>query len=127
MLAKFGYHDVHEAYDGREAVRVMGELKRGGRGVDVVLMDLWMPEMDGYEATERILELFRTGAGGGDGCGSWKEGAVVPPIVVAVSADVTEKAISRATSVGMEGFMTKPYKLLDLQRLIEAICARMER
>jgi CheY-like chemotaxis protein len=46
------------------------------------------------------------------------------PTVLAVSADVTDEAISTATTTGMEGFMTKPYKLADLQRLIEEYCVR---
>ena len=43
--------------------------------------------------------------------------------VLAVSADVTDSALERAREVGMEGFMTKPYKLLDLERLILEYCA----
>ena len=128
MLNKFGYKDVYEAYDGREAVRVMSELRapttedrRLRKPVDVVLMDIWMPEMDGYEATEKILHMYQRPLPT-----SVDSVPSAAPIVVAVSADVTEKAISRATAAGMEGFMTKPYKLVDLQRLIEAICHRME-
>jgi CheY-like chemotaxis protein len=136
MLAKLGYKDIYEAHDGREAVRIMKEIAssesdtshhehRPGAGralkrVDVILMDLWMPEMDGYEATEKILDMFKSGpetAGG--------PLRVATPTVLAVSADVTEKTNSRARTVGMEGFMTKPYTLVDLQRLIEEICSQI--
>ena len=82
-----------------------------------------MPEMDGYEATERIfqaaeaintsLKRSRT-----------RRVQIKEPTVLAVSADVTEEAIHRATTCGMEGFMTKPFKLGDLQRLIEEFCIR---
>jgi CheY-like chemotaxis protein len=85
-------------------------------------MDLWMPEMDGYEATEHILRMFDKGDEPNRNLPSFPV-----PTVLAVSADVTEEAISRATTTGMEGFMTKPYKLTDLQRLIEEFCVRSER
>lgn len=117
MLRKLGYNGVQEACNGREAVRIMQDsLSRPpaqtdhlptpdhrSNPIDVILMDLWMPEMDGYEATSRILQLPASGR---------------PPTVFAVSADVTSEALSRATKVGMKGYMTKPYKLTDLERLI---------
>lgn len=116
MLSKFGYKTIHEAYDGAEAVRQMQLHGHGGtgqgNGIDVVLMDLWMPFMDGYEATEKILSMPRNGNG--------RSG----PTVLAVTADVTDGALERAAKVGMKGFMTKPFKLLDLQRLILEYCAR---
>ena len=128
MLSKLGYKDVYEAFDGKEAVRVMTELYDDNRGtpgtkrklqpVDVILMDLWMPEMDGYEATERILQMYKRETDGP---------ALPTPTVLAVSADVTDEAISKATTTGMEGFMTKPYKLADLQRLIVEFCVRSEK
>lgn len=141
MLAQLGYRDVHEAFDGKEAVRVVKELvhKRdsneiNGNGkrrnsntntnnmlrnvVDVILMDLWMPEMDGYQATEQILHMFQPD--------SQQDSLVAsrgpPPTVLAVSADVTDAAIDRATKVGMSGYMTKPYKTMDLQKLIMEFC-----
>ncbi|KAI9814746.1 MAG: hypothetical protein M1827_003012 [Pycnora praestabilis] len=109
MLSKLGYTDIHEAYDGVEAVRQMTLEHR--QPIDVILMDLWMPSMDGYEATEKILSMDK-----------YKQGEQ-KVTVLAVSADVTGEALERAAKVGMEGFMTKPYKLLDLERLILEYCA----
>ncbi|KAJ9602403.1 hypothetical protein H2200_012945 [Cladophialophora chaetospira] len=134
MLGKLGYKDVHEAFDGKEAVRIMRELhamgrdcgrtngNRPNRKVDVILMDLWMPEMDGYQATQHILEMFQHPQDAPISDSSH----TLPPIVLAVSADVTDEAIDRATKTGMEGFMTKPYKLADLQKLIVEFCVRSE-
>lgn len=112
MLTKFGYKTIYEAYDGAEAVRQMVKHQN----VDVVLMDLWMPFMDGYEATEKILAMEYGKNGVVNGRGG--------PTVLAVTADVTNSALERAAKVGMKGFMTKPFKLMDLQRLIQEYCAR---
>jgi CheY-like chemotaxis protein len=137
MLSKLGYEEVYEAFDGREAVRRVKEMVdskavkqhhgsalqacESPKCVDIILMDLWMPEMDGYAATEKILDLFKLAS-----AGEARSMSMSPPVVIAVSADITEQAISRATAAGMEGFMTKPYKLVDLQRLIEEVCDRSD-
>ena len=133
MLGKLGYTGVHEAYDGADAVRQMSidRIARGEKPIDVVLMDLWMPNMDGYEATQRIFamekEQGRRGSkrfeedNGDDGRTRRKQARGVT--VLAVSADVTDTALEKAREVGMEGFMTKPYKLLDLERLVLEYCS----
>ncbi|KAG8623409.1 hypothetical protein KVT40_008385 [Elsinoe batatas] len=117
MLTKFGYKTIHEAYDGAEAVRQMEQHAP----IDVVLMDLWMPFMDGYEATQKILSMNYgpVGTNGAHGRNRGRE-----PTVLAVTADVTDGALEKAAKVGMKGFMTKPFKLLDLQRLILEYCSQ---
>lgn len=146
MLMKLGYqqHQILEAFDGAEAVRQM-ELDHVPP-VDVVLMDLWMPGMDGYEATEKILAMrkYRQPASTSSSTSTLttdpnqgrdddedaergdKRTVKSKVTVLAVSADVTDEALERAATVGMEGFMTKPYKLLDLERLIVEYCARKD-
>ncbi|KAI9851113.1 MAG: hypothetical protein M1838_004448 [Thelocarpon superellum] len=110
MLTKLGYRDIHEAYDGADAVRQMDATVPRDPPIDIVLMDLWMPTMDGYKATEKILAS--ASAAGAD------------VTVLAVTADVTSEALVRAVKVGMRGLLTKPYKILDLQRLIVEHCSR---
>jgi CheY-like chemotaxis protein len=115
MLRKLGYNKVREAYDGADAVRQWSIDRENGREIDVVLMDLWMPYMDGYEATEKILSM----AVDDDMDGSPQK----IPTILAVTADVTDGALERAAKAGMKGFMTKPYKLIDLEKLIVEYCA----
>ena len=103
---------MYEAYDGVDAVRQM-EIERAP-AIDVVLMDLWMPNMDGYEATERILAMPKQRERDGQR----------NVTRLAVTADVTSEARDRAGQVGWQGLMTKPYKLLDLDRLILEYCTR---
>jgi CheY-like chemotaxis protein len=166
MLRKLGYRDVLEAADGREAVQIVRDILSASttsndsilegepsdsaqapapskmKPIDIVLMDLWMPEMDGYEATSRILQMMddHQSQHVGYDDGSIPMGdtenpdsmdvdptsptlrAPQPPTVLAVSADVTDEALNRASKVGIKGYMTKPYKLSDLERLIVEFC-----
>ena len=133
MLGKLGYTGVHEAYDGAEAVRQMSvdRISRGEKPIDVILMDLWMPNMDGYEATQRIFAMEKERERSGrimleevdDDDGRARRKPARGVTVLAVSADVTDTALEKAREVGMGGFMTKPYKLLDLERLILEYCS----
>ena len=67
MLRRLGYRDIEEARDGVEAVEIFSAALRsssspGGnkkRAFNLVLMDLWMPRMDGFEAAERIVKMYK--------------------------------------------------------------------
>ncbi|KAF2795626.1 putative histidine kinase HHK17p [Melanomma pulvis-pyrius CBS 109.77] len=106
MLQKLGYSEISEAYDGNNAVEQMRK-ERPGKAIDVILMDLWMPLLDGFQAAEKILKM------------GWSS----IPTILAVSADVTDGAYERATKAGMKGFLTKPFQIRDLEKLIVQYCS----
>ncbi|KAG9240603.1 HHK17, histidine kinase-group VII protein [Calycina marina] len=113
-LDKLGYEksSIALAFDGVEAVERYAASMADSQhpGYDAILMDIWMPNMDGYEAATSILELAR------------KNGKI--PKIIAVTADITGESIERAKEVGMRGFLAKPYKVLDMENMIvEHFCA----
>ncbi|KAE8446902.1 hypothetical protein EG329_011533 [Mollisiaceae sp. DMI_Dod_QoI] len=107
-LNKLGYRNsnITVTFDGLEAVkRYEASLdKPPAERFNAVLMDIWMPNMDGYEATRKIVDLAR------------EKGELMK--VIAVTADVTGESIERAKAAGMADFLPKPYKLADIERLI---------
>jgi PAS domain S-box-containing protein len=71
---------------------------------DLVLMDCQMPHLDGYEATERIRRLpGKTGR--------------VP--IVALTAHAIQEELDRCLAVGMNDFITKPFRGEELQAKLE--------
>jgi CheY-like chemotaxis protein/HPt (histidine-containing phosphotransfer) domain-containing protein len=87
ILSKAGYRtDV--ADNGREALQILTT-----QTYDLILMDLDMPEMDGFEATAAIRQLAEPTRS-------------VP--VIAVTANISPEARERARQVGMNDYLTKP-------------------
>jgi PAS domain S-box-containing protein len=83
--------------DGRKAVEAIA----GGRFA-LVLMDLYLPGMDGYEATEQIRRH--------------PHGSGLP--IVAVTANATEQVRSRCLAVGMDDFLSKPLRIGHLSKCL---------
>lgn len=107
-LNKLGYSkdNITLAFDGAEAVqqyKASLELPEDQR-FDAILMDIWMPNMDGYEATSQIMELAKE--------------LGHETTIIAVTADITGDSVDRAKDAGMQGFLAKPYKVLDIENLI---------
>ena len=71
---------------------------------DVILMDVQMPVMDGFEATRAIRSL------GGDR-------SRIP--IVAMTANVMEAEVQQCKDAGMDGFIPKPFKQEELVAAIE--------
>jgi two-component system sensor histidine kinase/response regulator len=99
MLGKLGLQ-VQIANNGQEAVE---QVRR--HRFDLVLMDCQMPVMDGYEATVAIRRLP-----GGRGAG-------LP--IVALTANAMQGDRQKCASVGMDGFLAKPYTLAELHATLQ--------
>ncbi|KAI5805372.1 hypothetical protein DFH27DRAFT_368742 [Peziza echinospora] len=117
MLLKLGLAECNilTASDGLEAIQVMEADRKAvpGGTITYVLMDIWMPRCDGFDATKRILAL--DAADNTSETASTKRRQVE---ILAVSADVTRENGRRAIEVGMVGFMPKPYRMTELQRVL---------
>lgn len=98
---------IAEANDGREAVTLAeGFLAPGGAGIDVVLMDVRMPEVDGIAATEQILQLD----------------AKETRVIMLTTFDLDEYVL-RAIKAGASGFLLKdalPEEMLTAIRTVHA-------
>ena len=107
-LNKLGYsnQNITLAFDGLEAVhKYEASLSLPpAQRFDAILMDIWMPNMDGYEATTKIMEIAKA------------HGETTK--IIAVTADITSDSVDRAKAAGMQGFLAKPYKVLDIEHLI---------
>jgi serine phosphatase RsbU (regulator of sigma subunit)/anti-sigma regulatory factor (Ser/Thr protein kinase) len=99
MLKKEG-HVVFNAENGMEAVSLFQRERP-----DMVLMDVMMPVMDGYEATRRIKEI----------CGE----RFVPVIFVTALTD--DDALARCIECGGDDFLTKPINRIILRAKINAL------
>ena len=99
LLAGSGY-TVIEAADGE-----VGVAKAKSDRPDLILMDIQMPVIDGYEATRRI-----------------KVDADLKPIpIVAVSSFAMKGDEEKARAAGCDHYVTKPYSPMQLLRLIRGL------
>ena len=99
--------DVTKAWNGQEAVEVFKKSEPGE--FDVILMDIMMPVMNGYEATKMIRSLDR-------------EDAKAIPIIAMTANAFTEDRL-RAKEAGMNEHIAKP---VDVRLLVKVICKLVE-
>lgn len=93
---------VDECERGRDAINIISSVKEGT--YDAVFMDIIMPEMTGYEATTAIRNLDSAFA------------KTIP--IFAMTANAFEEDIKKANDCGMNGHITKPFKIEDLIRFL---------
>ncbi|MGE4187452.1 MAG: ATP-binding protein, partial [Hyphomicrobiaceae bacterium] len=101
---------VHHAPSGSAALSWCEDLLSSGESVDLVLMDIHMPEMDGFETTRRTRRIFAS------------SGRLAPPIV-ALTANAFAEDRKRCLEAGLDDYLAKPFDRSELEALLEKWCA----
>ena len=97
ILNKEGFR-VIEAKNGQEAIDILKINK-----IDLILMDLMMPVMDGYEATKIIKDD--------------DEYASIPLIIISALSD--KEAITKGLELGADEYLTKPFDITEFRLRIK--------
>ena len=107
LLSEYGFR-VDTAEDGAEAVEKVKNSRPGD--YDLVLMDVQMPVMNGYEATEQIRSL--------------DDPALAGITILAMTANAFDEDRKKALACGMDGFLSKP---IVIEELISTLQNSLER
>jgi len=105
MLESLG-HTFDVAKDGREAIQALSRSSYAA-----ILMDIRMPNMDGYEATAEIRS---------------REGQTRHTPIIAMTANAVQGDRERTLEAGMDDYLAKPVKREDLERTLERWISRTE-
>jgi len=100
-LQKEGYETI-EAYDGEEGLRLAFE-----ENPELILLDIMMPKMDGYETCQKIREKLQT-----------------PIIMLTARAEEVDKVMG--FELGADDYMTKPFGIRELMARVKANLRRKD-
>ena len=101
LFSSSGAH-IESAVNGSEAVAMFGASPE--KYYRLIFMDIQMPEMDGYEATEKIRAMPRPDA------------RQIP--VIAMTANAYREDVERAMAAGMDGHLAKPINVASLFKTV---------
>jgi DNA-binding NarL/FixJ family response regulator len=105
MLSGIGFREILQARDGKEAIDLMSSV---GETVDVVLCDLKMPHMDGFEFVTKLRAL------------PLETVARVPVVVLTGTSDAD--SVQRLRTLGIAGYIVKP---ASTQTIVERVRAAL--
>jgi two-component system sensor histidine kinase/response regulator len=97
--------DTHGAASGHEAIDALSEMSAKGEPPDVILVDIRMPGLDGFELSRLI-----------------REQEIAPGIpIIAMSSTASLGDGERCRQMGIEGYLTKPIKNQELYRVVVSV------
>jgi PAS domain S-box-containing protein len=106
LLSRWG-HTVHVAVNGRQAIEMLAQ-----ESFDLVLMDVQMPTMDGFEATGKIR--------------SSKDPTSRQVPIIAMTAHALKGDRENCLAAGMNGYVSKPLRQEQLQQELQSILKQQQ-
>ena len=103
--AEFEGHEVTEAENGMEAVRL---FRKTPDAFDIVIMDVMMPELDGFSAVAEIKKI-------------------ASPAVIMLSARGEEYDKIHGFELGVDDYVVKPFSPKELMMRVAAVMSRVQR
>jgi osomolarity two-component system sensor histidine kinase NIK1 len=82
-------------------------LRYNEKKFDLILMDIMLPEMDGYEITIKIRELEN------------ERGVIKKVPIIALTANALDNDKDKCLQAGMTDYLSKPFTSLELNEMIE--------
>ncbi len=104
MYLDLGGHETHTAHDGVEAIEATTRLQP-----DLVLLDIGLPRLNGYEAARRIREQHKHAGG---------------PVLVALSGWGHDEDRRQWDEVGFDAYLVKPVDEIALDKLLVDVGTR---
>lgn len=105
LLSNYGFGAVLESADGASAIKLLGTCP-----IDLVITDLFMPEVDGFNTLKKIR--------------AQNFGADIPVIVVTGEGGRDE--IMKAVDLGADDYILKPFQIPDFTKKITSVLARYQ-
>ncbi|QQK07893.1 response regulator transcription factor [Miniphocaeibacter halophilus] len=101
-LNQQGYN-VYKCYNGKEALEIINSNKH----MDLLLVDIMMPVMDGIELTKRVREI-----------------SAVPIIILSAKGELEDKV--EGLEIGADDYITKPFDPVELLARVKSNIRRVE-
>jgi phosphoserine phosphatase RsbU/P len=98
-LQRFGIIGIEQAANGQQALEAIGR-----RNFDLVLLDIMMPEMNGFEVLKKL----------------WESGKITDMPVIVISALSELESVVRCIELGAEDFILKPFNATLLRARVMA-------
>ncbi len=97
FLERLGYQ-AHCVQNGLEVLQAIKQ-----HSYDLILMDCHMPELDGFDTTQRIIAMYP---------------AAERPKIVAMTASTMQEERERCFRIGMDGFISKPIRIEEIMKTL---------